>query len=137
MKTFKDNMIKNLNFSQYSGTIKLKKKSVRGKVLKADSKYITIKSRYGAKKYRWSDLKPEQYITFSESYIKNNIGGKVAGRSNIFSSREATEKVLTKEYRLLAILCDWYGDYPAAFKFGKKADSYSASKGAAHKLLLQ
>ena len=137
MKTFKDNMIKNLNFSQYSGLIKLKKKSIKGKVLKADSKYITVKSRYGTKKYRWSDLKPEQYITFAESYIKNNIGGKVAGRSNIFSSREATEKVLVKEYRLLALLCDWCGDYSAAVKFGKKADSYSMSKNSARKLLFQ
>ena len=137
MNVFKKNMIDNLNFSQYHGSIRLKSRSITGKVLKADNNFITIKSSYGTKKYKWGDIKPDQYITFTENYIKNNIGGKVRGKDNMFSSMEATGKVLAKEYRMLAIFCDWYGKYPEALKFGKKADTYPSSRGATCKLLLQ
>ena len=137
MNSFKALMVKNLNFSQYRGKIQMQKKTVKGTVLKADNKFITIKSSYGTRKYKWGEIKPEQYIAFEESYIKNNIGGKVNGRSGAFSSRDATEKVLIREYRILAIFCDWYGKYPEAIKFAKKADAYKASRGAARKLLLQ
>ena len=137
MKKFKKNMIDNLNFSQYTGLIKLKTKSIKGKVIEADNQHITIKSRSGTKKYSWGDLSLEQYVVFAESYIKNNIAGKVNGKTNIFSTQDDTEQVMAKEYRLLAVFCDWYGNYSAALKFGKKADSYRVSQGAACKLLLQ
>jgi hypothetical protein len=137
MQVFKKDLVENLNFSHYKGNIKMQKKTVKGKILKADSQYIVIQSKYGKKKYRWGDLKPEQYILFTESYIKNNIGGKVGGRTNVFSSKDATAKVLTKEYRKLAILCDWFGKYSDAIKYGKKADTYPQSKGATRQLLLQ
>ncbi len=137
MNSFKKLMASNLSFSQYSGSIKMQKKTIKGKVTKADINFITIKSSHGTKKYKWGEIKPEQYIIFQESYINNNIGGKVRGKHNIFSSRSATDNVLTKEYRYLAIFCDWYGRYPEAIKFAKKADAFASSKGATRKLLLQ
>ena len=137
MSSFKSLMAKNLNFSQYRGNIKMQKKTIKGTVVKADNNFITIKSSYGTKKYKWGEIKPEQYIVFEENYIKNDVGGKVSGKSNMFTSIDTSKKMLTKEYRMLAIFCDWYGKYPEAIKFAKKADAYQSSKGAACKLLLQ
>jgi len=136
MRTFKKKMIEHLDFSKYTGYITIKGKKIKGQVFKADENYITIKIRRSKKKYKWDDFSPEQYITFTESYINRNIGGKNGGSAG-FSSKNATDKILTKEYRLLAIFCDWYGKYAEAIKFGKKADSYPTSKGAARQLLLQ
>ena len=138
LKTFKSNMINILGFSQYSGTILFTSGSPRhGKVMKADDNYITIKTSSGTRKYKWSSLKPRQYIAFTSYYIKNNIGGKVHGRNNIFVTKEATDKALCKEYRLLALFCDWYGCYSDALKYAKKAASYKSDAGAMQKLLLQ
>jgi hypothetical protein len=135
MRTFKKKMIEHLNFSKYNGYITVKGKKIKGQIFKADENYITVKIRHSKKKYKWEDFPPEQYIMFAESYINRNIGGK--GGSSGFSSKNATDKILTKEYRLLAIACDWYGKYAEAIKFGKKADSFPSAKGAARQLILQ
>ena len=135
LQTFKSNMIKNLVFSQFSGNIKLKKGTVKGQVLKADDQYITIKTSR-KKNYKWSEIAPEQYVVFAESYVKNNIGGKVKGRQNIFSSKNATNQAVSKEYRLLAVFCDWYGLYHAALKFAAKAESFN-DKGTTRRILFR
>ena len=143
VKTFKDNLIKDLNFSQYKGNISLKQRTSRGEkirsyraqVVDANDKYITLKIGHLKKRIKWSSFPVEQLIIFASSYVKNNIGGQSA-RRNIFSSREATEKAILKEYRLLAVFCDWYGKYDKALQFAKKVESIKSDKGTITKLLL-
>ena len=144
VKLFKSNLIKDLNFSQYKGNIRIKQRTSRGEkirsyraqVTEADEQYITIKIGRSKKRLKWSSFPVEQLITFASSYVKNNIGGKNA-RSNIFSSREATEKALVKEYRILALFCDWYGKYNEALMYAKQADALKYDKGNTKLLLLQ
>lgn len=136
MNAFKKNMMENLNFSQYSGPVKLKTRTVKGKILKADSSAITIKTSFGTKKYKWGDIKPEQYIVFALNNIKNT-SSKVRGRENMFTTDTVNAKEQANAYRLLSVFCDWYGKYPEALNYGKKADSYPYSKDITCKLLLQ
>ena len=144
VKIFKANLIKNLNFSQYKGNISIKQKgadgvnitSYRAQVIEANDKYIKLKIGRSKRSLRWSSFPIAQIITFASSYVNNNIGGR-DGRSGIFSSREATEKALVKEYRTLALFCDWYGKYNEALKYAKQADALKYDKGNTRLLLLQ
>ena len=143
VRTFKANLIQDLNFSQYKGTIRVKDQSsgeknitsYKAQVIEANENYITIKVGHSKKRLKWSSLPVGQLITFASSYIRNNIGGKNA-RSNIFSSTTATEKALSKEYRNLALFCDWYEKYNRALMFAKQADALKYDNGTTRQLLL-
>lgn len=137
MKAFTENMATNLNFTQYTGTIKLNSSTIKGQVVSANTDSVTIKVRSRSKKYKWSDIKPEQFIAFTDDFTKYYIGGKSKVKENIFNTKTDRDKALCKNYRQLAIFCDWYGMYQDALQSAKKAEKYkNYDKGSTRRLLL-
>ncbi len=127
--------------NQYDGSMLLAKGAPKGKPVKrhlmvtmANEKFLVTKTSQQSKPVRcgWGDLDFGQYPEFFEYFIAKKsaaTGGNV--------SKADISRNVARDYLLLAMLCDWYGQYEEALDYARKSiESNPKIEGLANSLLI-
>ena len=107
-----------LGKTPYNGLIKLKKVRFQGVISMANENVIvtTEKGKDKSKAYNWEEVPTEQIIDLIEYFAQLRIKGSGA----LVSAKERAGHA-AQDYLQLAFFLDWYGNYPEALKYIKKA----------------
>lgn len=107
-----------LGKTPYYGMIKLKKVKFQGVISMANDNVIvtTEKGRDKSKAYKWDEVPVEQLIDIIEYFAQLRVKGSGA----LVSAKERATHA-AQDYLQLAFFLDWYGNYPEAVKYIKKA----------------
>jgi len=118
VKEVKHQLVKIMERNTYRGMVQTKKGSRRGLIQMANVNLIIFKKSDSSKqkRYKWSDLKFNQYILFFEHYAKQ----RMAVTAGQYGKKES-HFYAANDYLALAILCDWFGHYEEALKYSQKA----------------
>ncbi len=117
--SIKSNLCSWMMRTPYQGTNILLKNGTKltGAVM-ANNKFVSVRMKSGEhKRLAWSDLDFKEVVKILKFYTDmrlNAYGGPV-----VDSSQQKTESAM--DYMRIGMLCDWYGFYPEAVEYSKKA----------------
>lgn len=112
-------LIRILERNPYPKGLKTKNGTVNGQVAMANESIVIVRSGKKNKRFEWSELAFEQFESFLLYYAQQRLNTGGGG----LVSKEESKKNAAQDFLLLAILCDWYGKYDSALKYGRKAAS--------------
>lgn len=120
-----ENLIATFGRNQYIGSIKLKNSTRKGVIALANENTFMVRPTKGgkSKSYHWNELHPDQIPIMLNYFAIQRL--KTSGTA---SENLEKKKHVTKQYLGAAIFADWYGDYPDAIKYAKKAAELSPDK---------
>ena len=118
VKNLKPYLVKLLSKNPYHGLIKLKKGQYNGSISMANENVIVImeKGKTKSKAYNWQEVPAELIIDLVNYFAQIRIKGSGALVSPQERARHAAQ-----DYLQLAFFLDWYGNYPEALKYMRKA----------------
>ncbi|MEM4248335.1 MAG: hypothetical protein QXH80_03630, partial [Candidatus Nanoarchaeia archaeon] len=116
-------LIRILERNPYPKGLKTKNGTVNGQVAMANESIVIVRSGKKNKRFEWSELAFEQFENFLLYYAQQRLNTGGGG----LVSKEESKKNSAQDFLLLAILCDWYGKYDSALKYGRKAVSLDES----------
>jgi len=110
-------LCKLMNRWTYEGrSIKLKNGTRLTGTVMANTKFLSIKTAQGRQRVQWSQLPVDQMANFLEYYGQMRLeatAGKVTDNER--------QKEGAWDFFRVGLLYDWYGDYPKAINYTKKA----------------
>lgn len=111
-------LIQLLSKTPYNGNIKLRHGQYKGAISMANENVFVVSEagKIKSKSYKWEELPEEQIITLIEYFAQMRIKGTGA----LVTAKERARHA-AQDYLQLAFFLDWYGNYPAALKYMKKA----------------
>ncbi len=100
----------------------------------ANPNYISMKTGKGFQRLNWNQLPPAEMTRIISHFAEARM--KVSGAAG--TSAETRKKEAAQDYLRLAILCDWYGDYPDAVEYARKSISvYPDSEKSVKKFMMK
>ncbi len=123
-----------LSRSAYNKPVKtINGKTFTGQMM-ANPNYISIKTGKGFQRLDWNQLPPAEMTRIISHFAEARM--KVSGAAG--TSAETRRKEAAQDYLRLAILCDWYGDYPSAVGYARKSISvYPDSEKSVKKFMMK
>jgi hypothetical protein len=115
-----------MRFTYDGGSIGLRNGMRVSGAIMANEKYLSIRTAGGRQRVQWGEIPVGQMAAFLEHYAKVRLDATAGTVSDEERSRESA-----RDYLRIALLYDWYGNYPEAVRLAQKAiatDSRTASE---------